>query len=69
MAKRHDPKDILPKLGALGKCYFGHFPGYSPAELAKLSRQEDGRFNAFVYMGFPHAQQERLLDEFAEAIR
>lgn len=67
--ERHDPKDILPKLGALGKCYFGHFPGYSPAELAKLSRQEDGRFSAIIQMGFPHAEQERLLDEFAEATR
>lgn len=67
--ERHDPKAILDMLGSVGKCYYGAFPGFSAAEMARLCRQEDGRFNAFITASCRASEQDVFIDEFRSSIK
>lgn len=66
--ERHDPADLFPTLQSRNQCYFGHFPGLSHLELARLSRREDGAYSAFVTASCKKEEEQRILDEFAAAI-
>ena len=67
--ERHDPALVLKNLAGVGKCYYGSFPGLSAAGQAKLARQEDGRYNSFVVAETGRKDQERVLEEFREAVQ
>lgn len=67
--ERHDPKTVLGDLANVKKCYYGSFSGVSAAELAKLARQEDGRYNVFIKDWTKMADQERLLEEFDRSMQ
>jgi len=66
--ERHDPKMTLDKLAEKGQCYYGRFPSISTREHVHLSRQEDGRFNAFITYSCMTDQQARVLDELNETV-
>ncbi len=66
--ERHDPKLTLDKLAEKGQCYYGRFPSVSTREHVHLSRQEDGRFNAFITYSCTMDQEARVLDAFHEAV-
>lgn len=67
--ERHDAAQVLSELGSLGRCYYGRFPGMTPAEQARLARQENGWYNTFVTEHCRMDEQQRVIDEFNEAIR
>ena len=62
--ERHDPQAILDMLGSTGKCYYGNFPGIEPEELARMSHQADGRYNAFITAACSVKEQDALIERF-----
>ena len=66
--ERHDLKNTLDILAEKEQCYYGRFPALSTKDHIHLSRQQDGRFNAFITASCTMDQQARVLDEFYEAV-
>lgn len=66
--ERHDPEAVLKELGEEGRCYYGSFPAISHIDFARMSRQENGSYNAFVTMSCKREEQARVIDEFEEAL-
>lgn len=66
--ERHDAKQVLDQLAASGKCYYGRFTNLSTPEQVKLAKQADGRYNIFLSDYCPIDDQQRVMDEFAQAL-
>ena len=67
--ERHDPAATLHELGKRGQCYYGRCAGLKSAEQARLSRREDGSFNSFVVEHCRLSEQQRVIEEFNEALK
>jgi len=74
--ERHDPASVLKTLASINKCYYGIFRRnvgdeiveYTVAEQVRLSKREDGAFNSFMHVSCARDEQQRILDEAAEAM-
>lgn len=66
--ERHDAEAVFKELGDLGKCYYGNFPGMTPAQQACISRRADGSYNSFIPFHCRMEDQQRVIDEFNAAL-
>ena len=74
--ERHDPASVLKTLASINKCYYGIFRRnvgdeiveYTVAEQVRLSKREDGAFNSFMHVSCARDEQQRIMDEAAEAM-
>jgi len=74
--ERHDPASVLKTLASINKCYYGIFRRnvgdeiveYTVAEQVRLSKREDGAFNSFMHVSCKRDEQQRIMDEAAEAM-
>ena len=67
--ERHDPQNVLRMLEESGKAYYGAFPQLSAAELARMAKCTDGRYNAFITASCCAEEQDAFADHFYEQIR
>ena len=66
--ERHNAKEVLATLGALGKCYYGNFKGVPMQEQIAFAHREDGRFNIFLTAVCKCSEQEKIIEEFNQAV-